>query len=427
MDDTVATLTATMCEVTAVDVSALSDGEVHRGLVGLLAQRSALDAAIHQVAAEWTARGIWCEDGSRAAGARLARDAHLRKPSAYNLIHRAVALVEMPVTAAALTAGRITVEHVDLLATAAGMAHRRDYFVKDEERLVGFCVELPYWEAAKAIHYWVDRVDGITGHDDGPEPRWRNRQATSHRGIDDEVHVNAIFDAVGGATFLEAWDRIDNELRLADRDDPDAPLRSRTQRRLDALVEMAVRATVNGSGGQRPRPLVTVAVGDDRFRRLCELSNGTVVRPGELVPYVGDLEVNTILFNSPHHAIAATTTRTFTGLLRRAVEVRDLVCQHPASDGDPINRCDVDHIVPVADGGITCQCNAQLMETGRNRDPRRRNLTAADITVWDDDPQVIAAQQRLQTLINQHPRPPDHNRTADSPQLRSPLSQSPVG
>ena len=120
MDETVATLAGTICSVTGVDVSALSDGEVHRGLVGLLEQRSALDAAIHELAAEWTGRGIWAEDGSRAAGARLARDAHLRKPSAYHLVRRAVALTEMPVSAAALTAGTITVEHVDLLAIAAG-------------------------------------------------------------------------------------------------------------------------------------------------------------------------------------------------------------------------------------------------------------------------------------------------------------------
>ena len=47
------------------------------------------------------------------------------------------------------------------------------------------------------------------------------------------------------------------------------------------------------------------------------------------------------------------------------------------------------------------------MEVGRNRDPRRRNLTAADITVWDDDPVTITTRQRLRHLINQHPRPPD--------------------
>jgi Domain of unknown function (DUF222) len=405
MEATVATLQKALHDVIDTGVDGLTDGEVHRRLLALLALRNSLDAAIHSLTEGWTNRGIWAEDGSRAAGARLARDAHLRKSASYAIVRRAAALAEMPESAAALAAGTITVEHVDLLATA-NVAHRRAFFAVDERRLVEFCVELQYWAAEKAVRYWMCRVDALTGHDDGPEPRWRNRQATSHRGVDGECHVEAIFDAVGGATFGDVWDSIDDELRLADEHNPDAPPRTRAQRRLDALVEMAIRASVNANSALRPRPLVTVVVGDHSFRRLCELSDGTVIAPGELVPYVGDLDVNTILFNSPTHAIAGTTTRTFTGLLRRAIEVRDRVCQHPASDGDPINSCDVDHIIPKAQGGITCQCNGQLMEKGRNRDPRRRNLTAADITVWDDDPIAIATRQRLQQLITQHPRPP---------------------
>ena len=156
-----------------------------------------------------------------AAGARLAREANLRKGTAYNLVRQATALSEMPETATALAAGKLTVEHVDLLATA-NTEHRRECFAADEGRLVGFCVELPHWAADKAVRYWECRVDALTGHDDGPEPRWRDRQATSHRGIDGEVHVDAIFDPVGGATFIEA-ERVDNELRHADEHNPDGP------------------------------------------------------------------------------------------------------------------------------------------------------------------------------------------------------------
>jgi hypothetical protein len=284
MDTTVGDLETMIGAVVDVDVTTLSDGEVHRALVGLLAQRNAFDAAIHTLAAEWTNRGIWAEDGSRAAGARLAREAQLRKPTAYRIVRRAAALAEMPKTAAALAVGKISVEHVELLATAAAPAHRRQFFADDEAKLVENCVELQFWAAEKVIQYWICRVDALTGHDDGPAPRWRDRQATSHRGIDGEVHVDAIFDPVGGATFSEVWDEIDNELRLADEHDPDAPLRTRAQRRLDALVEMAVLAASNGAAGGRPRPLVTVVVGDHSFRRLCELSDGTVITPGELVP-----------------------------------------------------------------------------------------------------------------------------------------------
>ena len=92
---------------------------------------------------------------------------------------------------------------------------------------------------------------------------------------------------------------------------------------------MAIRATANGDSGHRPRPLVTVTIGDESFKRLCELSDGTVVSPGELVPYVGDLDVNAILFDGPFYAIGGTSTRTFTGLLRRAIEVRDRALPAP--------------------------------------------------------------------------------------------------
>ncbi len=413
MDVAIGTLQTALTDLGCVDVAALADGQVHRHLVDVTAELARLQAVQLKLAETWTTRGVWAEDGSRSAGARLARETHLRRATANEVIRRAKAVAAMPATRSALEDGVINVDHVDLLASA-NKPTRRDHFVDYEDQLVAFCRELQYWEADKAVTYWGQRVDALTGHDDGPPPTWTNRQASSHRGIDGELHAKLIFDRVGGATFKEAWDRIDNEFRLADEahlaEDGFLP-RTAAQRRLDALVEMAIRATANGDSANRPRPLVTVTIGDESFKRLCELSDGTVVSPGELVPYVGDLDVNAILFDGPFYAIGGTSTRTFTGLLRRAIEVRDRHCQHPAGDGDPINRCDVDHVIPKALGGITCQCNGQLMESGRNRDPRRRNLTAADITVWNDDPLAIATRNRLEQLIaaNRRARAPDWN------------------
>ena len=195
---------------------------------------------------------------------------------------------------------------------------------------------------------------------------------------------------------------------LADHTNPATPLRTRTQRRFDALVEMAVRATTNGDGGGRPRPLVTVVVGDHSFRRLCELSEGTVLGPGELVPYVGDLDINAILFDgpftpsaepppAPSAACSAGPSKSVTGSVNA-----------PRLDGDPVNRCDVDHIVPVVDGGIPANATAGSSKPAATATPRR-DLTAADITVWDGYPLVIAARHRLQTLIT---NTPDHPTSA---------------
>ena len=48
------------------------------------------------------------------------------------------------------------------------------------------------------------------------------------------------------------------------------------------------------------------------------------------MPHLGVAEVETILFDGPFTVIAASTARSFTGRLRRAIEVRDRHCQHPS-------------------------------------------------------------------------------------------------
>ena len=156
----------------------------------------------------------------------------------------------------------------------------------------------------------------------------------------------------------------------------------------------------------RPRPLVTVTIGDETFKRLCELSDGTVIAPGELVPYLSDLDVHTIIFNGPFHAIAGSTARYFTGLLRRAIEVRDRVCQHPASDGDPINRCDIDHIVPKALGGITCQHNGELLERAATATPDAATSPPPTSPSGTTTPLVIATRNRIDALCRRRGQAP---------------------
>jgi hypothetical protein len=247
MDTAVATLSEALINLLGVDEKSLTDGEVHRALLATTEELSTLQAIQAKLADEWSRRGIWAEDGSRHPGARLARETRTRKASAYRVIRRGQALAEMPATGEALTFGRINIDHVALLATA-NTSKRRERFLEDESMLVGFCEHLHFGDAEVAIDYWKLRVDAELG-DDGKPPRWLNRQARDSRGIDGEIHLDAIFDAVGGATFMAAWNRIDDELRLQDQaviaETGELP-RTRQQRRLDALVEMAVRATSTG-------------------------------------------------------------------------------------------------------------------------------------------------------------------------------------
>jgi hypothetical protein len=136
---------------------------------------------------------------------------------------------------------------------------------------------------------------------------------------------------------------------------------------------MARRAATAPAGGRRPKPLFTVLVGDDTLSQLCELVNGTVITPGQLVQWAGDADLETVLFDGPSTVISVSHRRSFTGALRRAVQVRDRHCQHTSGCDVPADQCDVDHIVPYAADGPTSQFNGKLECTPHNRDSDRHD------------------------------------------------------
>lgn len=389
-------------ELNGFDLAALGDGAVHRTLVGLHELSARLAAITAVFAAEWDHRKIWEEDGSKSAAARLAREVNSSKAAAKRTMQLARTLEKMPLAAAALAAGRINLDHIDLLRIAAARK-RGPVFTAHEQELVGWCRDLSYHDAGVAITYWCQKADAKVDDQDGDEPLVRDREASWGRGVGQEHTVRATLDPVGGAIVTSELDRLEKQLWEADQRDADST-RTDAQRRADALVEMANRSGAMPESAKKPRILVTVAVGDDSFRHLCELCTGAIVKAEHLVPYVGMVDINSIIFDGPFHAIAASPSRNFTGALRRAIEIRDRHCQHPAGDYDPINRCDVDHVIPKAEGGITCQCNADLMGRRRNRDQRAHRRTLADVTINLDDPLYLAAKLRVQQLVDDRRR-----------------------
>ncbi len=177
--------------------------------------------------------------------------------------------------------------------------------------------------------------------------------------------VSGVLDPVGGAVVLDELHRLEHDLYLADQ--RDGTTRTTAARRAAALVVMAQRSATSPAGGRPPRPLFTVLVGDAAFTELCELANGTIITPRQLVPWLGAAELETILFDGPSTVVSVSQRRTFTGAVRRAVEVRDRHCQHPAGCDIPADRCDVDHIVPHSSGGQTSQFNGRLECPPHNR------------------------------------------------------------
>ena len=174
-----------------------------------------------------------------------------------------------------------------------------------------------------------------------------------------------------GAIVNDEIDRIERELYLADK--RNGVTRTASQRRSAALVEMATRSGTAPADGQRPKPRFTALVGDETMSQLCELANGTVVTPGSIFEYAGDADLETVLFDGPSTVISVSHRRTFTGQLRRAVQVRDRHCQHESGCDVPADQCDIDHIVPHADDGPTSQFNGKAECHPHNRNPERHD------------------------------------------------------
>jgi hypothetical protein len=145
--------------------------------------------------------------------------------------------------------------------------------------------------------------------------------------------------------------------------------RTSSQRRADALVEMARRSA--GSNG-RTRPLFTVVMGPDALRDLCELeASRQVIPPSALREWLDDALIECVLFAEGERQVRVSRKRRFTGALRRLLEVRDRECFHPTCE-ETAPHCEGDHIEPWGAGGLTSPENGRMACPTHNRNRHRR-------------------------------------------------------
>jgi hypothetical protein len=353
--------------VATVDVDALSDAELHDHVVGLQRLTDRLVAATAALVQRWDARQAWADDGSRSASARLARETGSAESTCARTLRRSRSLASMPATTEAAITGLLSLGIVELLAHANTPA-RRGAFMAQERWLIDTIAPLRYRQAVRAVRYWCERVDAelAQGSDTPADPCAKNRLHASTT-INGTVVIDGVLDAIGGAIVTSELQRLINELRGGD------DVRTLPQLRAAALVEMAHRSTARTGDVPRAKPLLTVLVGDESFRHMCELSNGTVLTPTQLVPWLTDAMFETMVFDGPTTVISKSRARAFAGALRRAIEVRDRHCQHPSGCDVPADECDADHIVPWSEGGETSQWNGRLQCTTHNRNAERHD------------------------------------------------------
>lgn len=350
-----------------------------RRLLEIGRHSAALAAFKARLAHEWEGRKTWCRDGAGAPSAWLAKRSRADKRDWGSALWIGRVLTDMPLVAAAYGAGDIDTCHVRKLASvynhrsAAAFTRDEDVLVAFAQRLtfLDFCVKVGCWAlendpdgTSKRARDAYDRRDAYFVASFGGT--WIGRQTLDP--VSGEIisaEHTRLEKALFEADWAEARERLGREPTVADL------RRTPAQRRADAFVEMAKRSA-RPAAGKSPRPLFTVSIGERAFEWLCRLTSGEVVSPIALIPWLSDAELEAILFDGGGKAIEVSRRRSFVGALRRVVEVRDGFCA--CGCGTPAEHCQIDHVLPWIDGGMTRQENGQPLCRPSNRRKGRRRV-----------------------------------------------------
>jgi hypothetical protein len=344
----------------AMDAAALEAGELHELVVGLQRERSRLVVATAEPVRTWETERGWRKDGTLKASLALGRDTMTDHRRASYELRRARRLAELPHTREAILAGRLSIDHLDLFLQHAS-GRRFELFQEHEEQLVGECCKYSLFDdCRRLIQHWTHRADDLLGIDREPPPP--STLYFSRSEIDGEGILDGRLSPIDAEIVAAELDRLAREIAAEDK--KNGVKRTPAQRRAAALVRMAARSL--SSTGVSPRPLFQVIVGDQTATRLCQLGSGIVVHPNDLVPYIDTAVMESFLFDGAT-VIAKTKQRTFTGALRRAIQVRDRRCGHKSNCPVPAPKCDIDHKRAHSKGGPTSQFNGRCGCHGHNR------------------------------------------------------------
>jgi hypothetical protein len=334
-----------------------------------------LQYAVSTSLASFDQWGEWALDGAKTAVAWIDTVCHLAKKEARAELRRGKALPGLPLAAQAWRRGDIGADHIDALVRVKRPV-TDEALARDEALLVDYARTMKFAHFSNALDYWEQLAD-----QEGTE-----EAALAQKARRDVYLVPSTggylgkmnFDLIDGAIVANELQRLEKELFEADwaeakerlgRDPrPHELARTSAQRRADAMVEMAVRsASARATPRRRPEPLFSVVVDYPTLAgRISQLEQGPAVAPGSLLRWLDTATFERIVFRPGNRIECSETSRFFTGATRRALEVRDLECCHEFCDLSA-EQCEMDHIVPFSEGGLTTQENGQTLCSFHNR------------------------------------------------------------
>ncbi|HVX18909.1 MAG TPA: DUF222 domain-containing protein [Acidimicrobiales bacterium] len=432
-------------EAVAADPGAATDAELNDWLAELDRFDAQVLLARSRVLAAWQQRQVWAVDGAVSPAAWRASQGEVSRSDALRELRVARRLACMPVTVAALEAGRIGAGKARLLAEARreDLAERFD---EAEADLVGWCEPLTVDQCGQLLAHWERTV-----RPDGPAPDPRDRCELFVSETFDGTHIiKGRLDAEWGSAFSRALQAIVRDLDTdADADkaggggaggpvvgsgvgSEEVP-RSAAWRRSEALMELTRRATA-GRGGVPARPSVIALVDADLLDgpaggvaplgAVCEVDGGGRVDP-EMVRRLSCDGIVTLAATADGAVLElGRSVRLASEDQRRALLVRDKGCVFPGCDR-PGQWCEAHHLVRWEAGGPTDLANLALLCSRHHHLVHEGGFAAArgddgELRFTRPDGTEIERRRPNRLPPRYPPRPPRRHRPPPEPPNRPP-------
>jgi hypothetical protein len=353
-------------ELAVEDLDGVTDAALSSDVVELRRQVDRLEAQWLRRVTALDRRGIWRAEGALSPTAWLRDRCRLAPGAARDRVVAGRRLADqLEGTRTAFEDGEIGYPHVRQIAHATGEVDA-EMVAEAEPILVEAARTLDPRGLAKVIAHWRHALDPEAFIAAETEARDRRRFDVSET-IDAMTVVDGELFGDDGAIVRTAIDAYDTPL-------PD-DTRTPTQRRADALVEMARQALDRGeaptSGGERPH--LNLALSLETLKGLAgakaaELEWGGVISGEAARRLACDCGLSRIITDGPSEPLdVGRRTRTIPAAIRRAVIARDRHCVEPGCDRPP-GWCDVHHRRHWLDGGPTAVWNLELRCRPHHRD-----------------------------------------------------------
>ena len=332
-----------------VVTSGLCRGELEAVVAGAGRVVAALGALQTRCATEIEA----LDDGGVNSKTVLREAGRMSTRSANRVAKTAAGLVEMPKLAESLANGKITVEHATV---AVGAAAKTSAEQVDDE-LSKFAEVSSVDVFAEQSRRWVNRNQP----DDGAELYQQQRHNRSLKHWVNEEGMGVLLAELDPTSYQQVRKAINVEYDRLWRDDggrdgsPD-DVRTAPQRLADAFVALLTDAGRRGPGSTR---MQLIAVADiERLRGdnptgVAEIVGGEALPQTVLERLMCMATVTGVVFDGKGQPIWVGRDRRFpTEAQIKAIIARDRTCRGTGCAAGP-ERCEIHHIVPWEDGGLT--------------------------------------------------------------------------